>query len=69
MARTTNVTKLSGAALVTTIRTLTREHTMWRLTHAGEEPATVSLLQAAIDEASRRNITIHHPEVSNVKEI
>ena len=45
----------SNPELVRTIR---------KLTHNGEDPPTGPLLRAAMDEATRRKITIEHPEPS-----
>lgn len=54
----------SNPELVRVIRKLMKEHAAWRLKHMGEEPLTGPLLRAAMDEATRRKITIEHPELS-----
>ena len=55
---------MSNPELVLTIRKLTKDHAVWRLTHMGQDPPTGPLLRAAMDEATRRKITIEHPELS-----
>lgn len=55
---------MSNPELVRTIRKLTKDHAVWRLTHMGQAPPTGPLLRAAMDEAARRKITIEHPELS-----
>lgn len=58
---------MSNPELVRTIRTirkLTKDHVVWKLTHMGQDPPTGPLLRAAMDEATRRKITIEHPELS-----
>lgn len=55
---------MSNPELVRTIRKLTKDHAVWKLTHMGEDPPTGPLLRAAMDEAVRRKITIEHPELS-----
>ena len=56
---------MSNPELVRTIRKLTKDHAVWKLTHMGEDPPlTGPLLRAAMDEATRRKITIEHPELS-----
>lgn len=59
------VEAMSNPELVRTIRKLTKDHAVWRLTHMGQDPPTGPLLRAAMKEASRRKITIKHPEHSN----
>lgn len=58
------VETMSNPELVRIIRKLTKDHVVWRLTHMGQEPPTGPLLRAAMDEATRRKITIKHPELS-----
>jgi len=58
------LTRLSNPELVRTIRKLTKNHAVWKLTHMGQDPPTGPLLRAAMDEATRRKITIEHPELS-----
>lgn len=60
----TLVSRLSNPELVRTIRKLTKDHVAWKLTHMGKDPPTGPLLRAAMDEATRRKITIEHPELS-----
>ena len=55
---------MSNPELVRTIRKLTKDHAVWKLTHMGRDPPTGPLLRAAMDEATRRKITIEHPELS-----
>ena len=55
---------MSNPELVRTIRKLTKDHAVWKLTHMGQDPPTGPLLRAAMDEATRRKITIEHPELS-----
>lgn len=55
---------MSNPELVRTIRKLTKDRAVWRLTHMGQDPPTGPLLRAAMDEAARRKITIEHPELS-----
>ena len=55
---------ISSPELVRIIRKLTRDHAVWKLTHMGQDPPTGPLLRAAMDEATRRKITIEHPELS-----
>lgn len=55
---------MSNPELVRTIRKLTKDHAVWKLTHLGQDPPTGLLLRAAMDEAARRKITIEHPELS-----
>jgi hypothetical protein len=59
-----DVAEAEIAELVRTIRKLTNDHAVWKLTHMGEDPPTGPLLRAAMDEATRRKITIEHPELS-----
>lgn len=54
---------MSNPELVRTIRKLTKDHAIWKLTHMGEDPPTGPLLRAAMDEATRRRIDINHPEL------
>lgn len=54
----------SNPKLVRLIRTLTKDHTIWKLTNNGEDPPTGPLLRAAMNEAARRKIIINHPELS-----
>ena len=58
------VKTMSNPELVRTVRKLTKDHAVWKLTHMGQEPPTGPLLRAAMDEALRRKITIEHPELS-----
>lgn len=58
------VSALSNPELVRTIRKLTKDHAVWKLAHMGQDPPTGPLLRAAMDEATRRKITIEHPELS-----
>ena len=58
------VEAISSPELVRIIRKPTRDHAVWKLTHMGEDPPTGPLLRAAMDEATRRKITIEHPELS-----
>lgn len=58
-----NVAAMSNPELVRTIRKLTKDHIVWKLTHMGQDPPTGPLLRAAMDEAARRKITINHPEL------
>lgn len=55
--------KLTSPELVRLIRKLTKDHAVWKLTHMGQDPPTGPLLRAAMDEATRRRITIKHPEL------
>ena len=55
---------ISNPELVRIIRKLTRDCVVWKLTHMGQDPPTGPLLRAAMDEATRRKITIEHPELS-----
>ena len=61
--KTWKASTLSNPKLVRIIRKLTKDHTVWKLTHNGEDPPTGPLLRAAMDEAARRKITINHPEL------
>lgn len=53
---------MSNPELVRTIRRLTKDHAVWKLTHMGEDPPIGPLLRAAMDEVARRKITIQHTE-------
>lgn len=55
---------LSNPELVRIIRKFTKDQAVWKLTHMGKDPPTGPLLRAAMDEATRRKITIEHPELS-----
>lgn len=58
------VANLSDPELVRIIRKFTKDQAVWKLTHMGEDPPTGPLLRAAMNEATRRKITIEHPELS-----
>lgn len=58
------VPALTNPELVRIIRKLMKDHAVWRLTHMGQDPPTGPLLRAAMDEATRRKITLNHPELS-----
>lgn len=56
--------KLSNPSLVSLIRRLMRETATYRILHEGRESPDGPLLRAAMDEATKRNITIEHPELT-----
>lgn len=61
------VRKLTGVSdpeLVRIIRMLTKDNAKWKLTHMGKDFPAGPLLRAAMEEATKRRITIQHPELS-----
>lgn len=62
MPRSQKLRHMSNPMLVSTIRRLTREYTIYKLKNDGQEPPTAHLLHAAQYEAELRHLTINHPE-------